>query len=1197
MIDEGGHTFSEIKKEAEAYFDQVGRGKGTGYKQFQRWEYTASRSLNDNGYVENGNNSIKERQAFRNSYASKGTTTTGTWSALGPDNLTITNSWSSWIGRLTSIAVDPNNYNHIIVTGPTGGVWKTTDGGSNWTSLFDDMSSMDVYASAIDPANSNNYFVGVTGEGILYSTDAGLTWSSASGSGTAEINKIVIDPTNSNNMLLSKTYYGVYRSTDAGRSWTTVSSMTDDCYDIEYKPGDPNTVYASGAGVIKKSTDGGANFSTISGPWSTSTADVLMMAVTADNPDALWAVQESGSSFAGLYKSSNGGTSFSTVNFSITGLTGDNLLGYDPDETGGQAPRDMDIVISPDDENEVHVAGITTYRTTNGGTSFTRTTDWTHGNSYGFIHADCDAMYYVGNTIYFATDGGIFKSTDEASTFTDLTPGINTHQLYKIGISQTTDGLVTGGSQDNGACLRDASGNWTAWLGADGMETFIDKNNDDILIGTTQNGWLYKSTNGGQSAYGINPSGNPDGNWVTPFEQDPTTAGTYYVGYDQLYKSTNRGDDWTGISITGASGNMDELKIAPSNNQVIYCSFGSDLFKTTNGGTSWTDVSPSVGSSINYISIDPNDPNRVALATSSSSNRVLLSTDGGVSWTNAMDNLPNLTTYCVLLDGESDNGLYVGVNGGIYYTNDGLANYVEFSQDLPNVRVYELEIQSNSDKIYAGTYGRGLWVSDVYAEANFTNDAEISGLQGLWSNGEHCGTTLTGVTVDVKNKGQNNITAYTVTIYNGTTLLETINNNTNLSFNQSETVNVPDITVSGGTVDLKAVVSISSTDENSANDEVSTSFTVTSGNYAQLNLTFDSWSTETGWSVTGTGGVIQSINEGDYPRDQTPLSYTFCLEDGCFDFEISDEYGDGLDDGTTQGTYEIVDFNGGNLVSMGAANFGFDTTHSFCVPEVTVNFSADETTIDNCEEITFTASTTGPVTSYDWDFDDGVIIVSGANSASVTVYYSTTGNKSVSLSVDGGISESKIDYISVSQDANITPTISIALTNGSNPACIGDELTFGANTEHEGDAPTYDWFVNGNSQSINSNTFAYFPNNGDAVTAELTSNKECRSEDDAASNSISVVVNSCTGIAESMLGTAVNIHPNPTTDVVTISVDNKINGQTIKVFNNVGQVLFFDNNLTSGYARQLDMSTFPIGTYYVHITSGEHSIVRKLIKE
>jgi hypothetical protein len=382
MIDSQDHTFEEIKKEAEKHFDIVGRGRGTGYKQFQRWEYTASRSLDDNGNIESGNNSIKERVSFRNKYSAKTNTTSGNWTTLGPDDLTITNSWSSWIGRLTSIAVDPNNYNHIIVTAPAGGVWKTTDGGSNWTVLFDEMSSMDVWSSAIDPANSNNYFVGVSGIGIMYSTDAGATWSVASGSGTAEINKIVIDPTNSNNMLLSKTYYGVYRSTDAGRSWSTVNSLTDGCYDIEYKSGDPNTVYASGGGYIKKSTDGGANFSSLSGSWSSSTGDVIMMAVTADNPDAIWAVQESGSSFSGLFKSSNGGTSFSTVNFSISGGSGGtNLLGYSDNETGGQAPRDMDIVISPSDENEVHVAVSTAYRNTNGMRTFTKKTYRTHSNT------------------------------------------------------------------------------------------------------------------------------------------------------------------------------------------------------------------------------------------------------------------------------------------------------------------------------------------------------------------------------------------------------------------------------------------------------------------------------------------------------------------------------------------------------------------------------------------------------------------------------------------------------------------------------------------------------------------------------------------------------------------------------------------------------------------------------------------------
>ncbi len=1197
MIDSQDHTFNEIKKEAEKYFDEVGRGRGTGYKQFQRWEYSASRSLDDNGYVENANNSVKEKASFRNKYSSKTTTTTGSWATLGPDNLTITSSWSSWIGRLTSIAVDPSNYNHIIVTGPTGGVWKTTDGGNNWISLFDEMSSMDVYSSAIDPNNSDNYFVGVSGVGIMYSTDAGATWSNATGSGTSEINKIVIDPTNSNSMLLSKAYYGIYRSIDAGRSWSTVSSMTDDCYDIEFKPGSPSVVYASGAGTIHKSTNSGADWTLLSGPWSTSTSDILMMAVTPDNPDALWAVQEQGSSFHGLYKSTNSGTSFSTVNFSITGQTGDNILGYESDEAGGQAPRDMDIVISPSDENEIHVAGITTYRTTNGGSTFVRTTDWTHGNSYGFIHADCDAMYYVGNTIYFATDGGIFKSTDEASTFTDLTPGINTHQLYRIGISQNTDGLVTGGSQDNGACLRRASGDWIAWLGADGMETFIDKDDDDILIGTTQNGSLYKSTNGGQSRFGINPSGAPDGNWVTPFEQDPTLSNTYYAGFDQLYKTTNGGTSWTGITVTGSSGNMDELMIAPSNNQVIYAAYGSSLYKTTNGGSTWSNVSPSFGSSINYISIDPNNPDRVALALSSSTNRVAITTNGGSTWSNATDNLPSLTTYCVLLDGEFDNGIYVGMNGGIYYKNDNLSDFVEFSEALPNVRVYEMEIQETSKKIYAGTYGRGLWSSDVYAEPQFNYDIKISNLEGEWADdGALCANSIANVSVEITSKGQNTITAYTIKAYDAATLLETININTNLNFNETETIQLENIENVSGSVDFRVVVSINENDGDNTNDDVSMALTLTDGNRAQLDLSFDTYASETAWTLSTATGII--TGDSNYLNNAEPVNYHFCLDDDCYEFAITDSYSDGLFDGTSSGSYEIVDNAGAPLVTMITEQFGARAVHSFCVPELTATFEANNLDILNCEQITFTANTTGAISDYDWDFGNDAIIVSGDGTAEVTVYYSSTGDKTVNLSVNGGIADDeKVDYVTVSQDGSIVPEIAISLMTGSNPACIGSTLEFSAIIENGGTNPSYDWYVNSVNQSINSSTFEYQPADGDAVSATITSNEECRTKDNATSNSIDIIVNPCTGVAESILGTAVNIHPNPTVDMVTITIDQHINGQTVKVYNNIGQVLFFDNNRSSGYSKKLDMSTFPIGTYFVHITSGENSIVRKIIKE
>ena len=133
-------------------------------------------------------------------------------------------------------------------------------------------------------------------------------------------------------------------------------------------------------------------------------------------------------------------------------------------------------------------------------------------------------MFYQNDKIYFGTDGGIFISSDQGGTFDDKTTGLGIRQFYRIGVSQTAIDRVSGGSQDNGTGTVDG-GAWTDWVGADGMETFIDKSDEDIIYASIQFGSLYKTINGGNSLASItNTPGS--GEWVTPLEEDPFVANT-----------------------------------------------------------------------------------------------------------------------------------------------------------------------------------------------------------------------------------------------------------------------------------------------------------------------------------------------------------------------------------------------------------------------------------------------------------------------------------------------------------------------------------------------------------------------------------------------------------------------------------------------------------------------------------------------
>ena len=713
MIDEGTFSVEEIIENAEAYFADIDKGRGSGYKQFKRWEYNAMRLMNENGYLPTSEENIAELErynAYLNETSQNRQAGTDNWEELGPFNYNATSAWSPGLGRITGVDIDKNDIDHIIVGAQTGGVWSTTDGGLNWTPLGDFFSNLSVYSVVIDPANSNNYIFG-SDNGLIYkSTDSGATWNQLGDLGTSNVNRILIHPTDSNIMFATSQNGGIKKSIDGGVTWT--SAVTDNRgYDLEFKPGDPSVVYASGNSV-HISTDGGDTFTTIGG-FPTAPK---MMAVSLDDPEVVYVVEASGGSFGGFYVSNDSGSSFTELNHA-----GRNYFGYDTNgvDSGGQAPRDMDVAVNPADVNEVHIAGVLTWRSMNGGVDFENTSDWiptqAENAGKGYCHADVDLLVFAGTTMFAGTDGGLFKAENtpvlNATYFESIHQGLGIRQNYKLGITQSQDVIISGGSQDNGTSFYTSEEGWRDWLGADGMESFIDKDNPLRMFGTSQNGQLYRTDNGGLTQNGLSEPGVGQGNWVTPFEQDPTVTNTIYLGYNFVYKSESGGGggSWVEISQQFPS-SLDHLKIAPSNNQVMYAGRSTFLYKTTDGGaTDWEIMTPPVGL-IRSIAIHPTNPDLVAVATSSG-DKVVVSSDGGVTWNSYLFNLPNFSAMSVVWDDNGAEALYVGMNYGIYYIDNTFTEWQPYSNNLPNVIINEMEINSMDGKIYAATYGRGFWSS------------------------------------------------------------------------------------------------------------------------------------------------------------------------------------------------------------------------------------------------------------------------------------------------------------------------------------------------------------------------------------------------------------------------------------------------------------------------------------------------------
>lgn len=859
MIEAGNATVSQIQDSANAYFLNRDKGKGSGYVQYKRWEYMASRLMNEEGKLQTQDYFIQEWEqanARNFSQVDRRDESRDFWEDLGPTYWNATSGWNPGVGRLTCFSIEKGNPSHIIVGAESGGVWKTTDGGQNWTPLCDFFSNMHVYSTAMHPAQSQTYYFGSNGGRVYKSTDGGKTWTALTQVGNSNINKILIHPNNPDRIFVSVQNSGAFRTDNGGNSWTRITGDPRS-YDIEFKPGDLQTVYASG-NQFHVSQDGGITFtqyqssgsqspfeilsnSPVQGgyniqdnaftsgsipipsapngiqaelalfdgdanyracsPHSNSTAlagkiaivtrgdcnftdkvihaqnagalavivvnntaglmsmgggnaqitipavmieqaqgqaiiaelqnQVTLMAklernassalengpkmigISADKPNRVYLLEASGSRFGALYISENSGQGFERINHGSLNFFGYSTVGND---NSGQAPRDMAITVNPFNADEVHIAGILTWRSLNAGRTFDCTSDWVvsqaASKNIGYCHADIDFMDFYDSILYVATDGGLFYAPRTRNLnrnyFVDITEGLRIRQFYKIGISQTSPTLVSGGSQDNGTSLLNSQGNWIDWLGADGMETFIDKDNPAIVYGTSQFGRPYRSDNEGLSYTSLLRPGSQSGRWVTPFEQDPMAPNTLYIGYEQVFKSVNRGVSWNAISQTFPS-KLDHLKIAASNNDIMLCSYAGNLFKTHTGGGEWYRLTGFTGN-VNSIAIHPTNPHIIAIATTAQ-NRVFVSTDGGETWEVYRKNLPNFSALALVWDQNPDTTLYLGMNYGIYYIHLHEDEWTTYNTNLPNVIINELEIHNETQLIYAATYGRGLWVS------------------------------------------------------------------------------------------------------------------------------------------------------------------------------------------------------------------------------------------------------------------------------------------------------------------------------------------------------------------------------------------------------------------------------------------------------------------------------------------------------
>lgn len=664
---------------------------------------------------------------------------TNSWTFVGPTGAPT----NSGAGRLCCIRFDPSNSDVIYVGAPAGGLWKSTNSGTSWTCLTDFLPAIGCSDLAIDPNNTNILYLG-SGDldagdspsiGVLKSTDGGITWNttglSFNTSQVRRISKILIDPTNSN-IIYAGTSGGIYKTYDAGANWYLLTQLNT--MDMEFKPGDPNTIYA-GKVSFYKSTNGGLTWTQVAaGLPQSNTISRLAIAVTPAAPNNIYilAAQSGSQGFEGMYLSTDGGVSFN-------GQSGSpNVLGWDPNggDTDGQGWYDLAIAVAPYDENIVVVGGVNVWRSDDMGVNWSLNAHWYGGGGAPYVHADVhDIIFEPGaNGSYFVgCDGGIFHTGNDGASFSDLSNNLCIAQIYRMGQSSTVAGTIISGHQDNGTNVKVGS-NYFRGIGGDGMDCFIDRTNPNIMFGELYYGDFNRSTNGGASFQGITNGLTGSADWVTPWVQDPVDPNLLYAGYDQLFKSTNQGSNWspTGSNMTGV---LKDIAVAPSNNQIIYVTTGVSLLKTIDAGVNWTNILPPAlsGSTVSRIAVSSYDENKVWVSVSGYTNnkKVFYSADGGITWTNISYGLPNIPANCIVtVPGSMSDAVFVGCDAGVYYRDNSSATWQPYFTALPNTPVFDLEVFTPTMMLRAATYGRGVWECPIdqsllTPQANFSSDFTV----------------------------------------------------------------------------------------------------------------------------------------------------------------------------------------------------------------------------------------------------------------------------------------------------------------------------------------------------------------------------------------------------------------------------------------------------------------------------------------
>ncbi len=639
-------------------------------------------------------------------------------------------------GRIRAVLVDAADTSGktVWIGGVDGGLWKTTDitaVPSPWTVINDYLNNLAVADICQDPSNSNtmyfctgeSYYNGdaVAGVGVFTSTDHGANWSLLS-STTAytQCTRIVCD--NAGNVYLATRGFGLLRSADGGATWTdiTPTGMSNRICDLELSnTGRLHLVAGIFTTQSYRYTDNPSSVSSAAG-WSapvTPFPSYAMRAEIACLGNVLYALPANGSyQVPTIYKSTDGGANWAAT-------AGQPASGW----ANGQGWYSLGIGIDPSNSNNCIVGGLDNYKTTNGGASWTKISNWV-GTTGQYVHADVHniAWYNNGNKLLIASDGGVFYSADKGTTIRDRNTGLRLKQFYSVAIHPTAGtNYFLAGAQDNGVHKLSSAGlgGSVEVTGGDGAFVAIDQNQPQYQFGSYVYNQYRRSTDGGSTWSSINISSST-GQFINPFDYDDVNNKIYAANTNGTYlrwDNPQTGSTTASVNVSNLnSGMISAVQVSPyTNNRVYFGTTAGRIVKVDNAHLSspssanLTSVSMPSGANVSCISSGTSDKNLIACFSNYGVMNIWLSVDSGATWTGIDGDLPDMPVNWCMFEPNDDSRAIIATETGVWETTllNGSATAWIPSLNFPSVCTLMLQYRSSDATLVAATHGRGIFTT------------------------------------------------------------------------------------------------------------------------------------------------------------------------------------------------------------------------------------------------------------------------------------------------------------------------------------------------------------------------------------------------------------------------------------------------------------------------------------------------------